>query len=93
MTAIDDLFPEGEEILLLEPRERFDQCIVGVGRRFNHTFAIYSEPRVLAVLAEDATEDDDDPETSAREHFEYNIVGGWVGDGTPAFITPIEDAA
>ena len=76
-----------EAALFLEPRQQFDKAIVGTGRRFSDEFIVYSEPDVIGILAADAEEDDEDPETSAREHFEYNIVGGWVGEGTPAFVT------
>lgn len=27
----------------------------------------------------------------AEEHFEYNVIGSWVGEGTPCFATLIED--
>lgn len=76
-----------EDVLLLEPRDRFDAALIGIVRRFNSSFALYSESKVLEILAEDAEADgDEDPETSALEHYEFNIVGGWVGEGTPAFL-------
>ena len=33
-------------------------------------------------------------EDEAEEYFEFNVVGGWVGHGTPVFVTKmkIEDA-
>lgn len=84
---------EDEEILLLEPRDTLDQCLVGVAQRFHSTFAVYSMRCVLEVFAEDAPTDDPDypPDLSAREYFEYNTVGAWVGEGTPAFIIDTED--
>jgi len=27
----------------------------------------------------------------AEEYFEFNTIGGWVGDGTPAFATLNKD--
>lgn len=79
---------EGEEILLMEPREIFDKCLVGIVERFNHTFVLYSRKAVLEALAEDADDDDPDypPDVSAQEYYSFNVVGGWVGDGTPAFL-------
>ena len=85
---LEELAPE--EALFLEPRSQFDPCIVGFGRRFSDQFVVYDEGLVIAALAAEVEPDDDeDPEETAREHFEYNIVGGWVGEGTPAFLTPL----
>ena len=28
----------------------------------------------------------------AIEHFEYNVIGSWVGENTPLFITRVQDA-
>ena len=73
----------GEETLLLEPRADYDECIVGVGARFHDgPLAIYSVERVLAVLMRDPESD----EESAQEWFDFNIIGGWVGSGTPIFV-------
>lgn len=81
-----------EELLLLEPRERFDPALVGIGHRFTSTFAVYDQAKVLAAFAEEFA-DDEDPELAAIEWFEYNVIGGWVGDGTPCFIEyPEEDS-
>lgn len=83
----DELLPEG--LLMLEPRDLYDRCFVGVGRRFDHTFAVYSIPCVLEAIASES--DDDEPMIAAREHFEYNMVTSWVGDDTWGFITPVDD--
>jgi hypothetical protein len=75
-----------EEYLRLEPREDFDPCVVGVARRFNDTVLLYDTTKVLAVfVAQGLTEDE------AEEHFEYNVIGGWLGDGTPVFTVPGAD--
>jgi hypothetical protein len=73
------------ECLRLEPREDFDPCIVGVVRRFNDTVLLYDTAKVLAVfVAQGMTEDE------AEEHFEYNVIGGWLGAGTPVFTVPLD---
>lgn len=90
---IDDALAELgdiEGVLFLEPRAQFDPCILGICRRFNASFIVYDEDAVIEALAEEASDIDDedevrDPMEVAREHYEFNIVGGWVGDGTPAF--------
>lgn len=81
------------EILLLEPRETFDACLVGVAERFNSVFAVYSRKCVLEAFARDMPDDDPDypPDLAALEHYSFNVVGGWLGDGTPAFMIDEEE--
>lgn len=84
----------GIPLLLLEPREQFDAAIVGVCHRFHDSFVLYDRAKVIAILAQDmvelfpdeAGEESFDPETLAWEHFDFNVIGGWVGEHTPAFI-------
>ena len=74
-----------DEYLRLEPREDYDPCIVGVGRRFNDTVLVYDIGKVLDMfVAQGMTEEE------ADEHFEYNVIGGWLGAGTPAFTVPLD---
>lgn len=87
-----------DEILLLEPRDEYDRCIVGIVERFNSVFVVYSKKCVLDYLISEITGDaapDDDvdfpPDLQALEHYQFNIVGGWLGDGTPAFMLDNEE--
>lgn len=86
---------EDYEILLLEPRDVYDPCLVGVVERFNDTFALYDRQKVIeAIMASsegDEEDEDYDARTSAMEHYQFNIVGGWVGSGTPAFLIENEE--
>lgn len=82
---------EDDEILLLEPRSQFDPCLVGLVERFHSRFALYSRKAVISAIAEEEVlENDDESEedvaTNALEHYEFNIIGGWVGGGTPGFL-------
>jgi len=82
------------EALLLEPRELYDQYIVGLGQRGHATFAIYDRKALIAGEVKHAIEDegfDEDVEEGVIEHFEYNILGSWMGEGTPAFLTTFGD--
>jgi len=88
-----DQYADNNEIplLLLEPRDQFDAAIVGVCHRFNDTFVLYDRAKIIEILAADMAgsdfcEDEDDPETMAWEHFDFNVIGGWVGSETPAFV-------
>lgn len=85
LTAANAL--EDEEVLLLEPQEQFNKCLVGIVERFNSTFVVYSKKCVLEAIAAEGEDDPDYPaDTAALEHYEFNIRGGWVGEGTPAFM-------
>lgn len=79
-----------DELLLLEPRSSYDACIVGVGERFNARFIVYDRECVLEVIrgdVEDGDDSDDDPALVAEEYFSFNVVGAWMGDSTPAFLS------
>ena len=60
----------------------FDCCIMGLGRLANTWTIIYDEDKVVGVLC------DRDGMTldEAREYFEFNIAGAYVGEGTPTFV-------
>lgn len=59
----------------------YDDCILGVCQRFNDTFVVYDLQKVLAKLQADGLSEEE-----AREFFEFNQLGAWVGDRTPGFI-------
>ena len=80
LDEIEDILSEGEA-LLMEPRDQYDSCLIGVGYRFHDgPLAVYDIDRVLSVLGEEMSEGD------AQEWFEYNTLGAWVGEGTPIFV-------
>ena len=61
----------------------FDDAIIGRGERFHDTFVVYDLDKLLGILMER----DGMTEEEAREFYEFNIVGAWVGEKTPAFVT------
>jgi len=76
------------EALLMEPRSDYDDCIIGIGARFHDgPLAIYSVERILEVLMQDGSID----EEGAHEWFDFNIIGGWNGPGTPIFAYAVRD--
>ena len=81
---LDDVMDslEDNEALLMDPQDQFNPCIVGTGYLFHHgPVAVYDIGKVIAAfVAEGMTEEE------AQEHFEFNVIGGWVGDGTPIFV-------
>lgn len=67
----DSLFADG-----------FDEALVGYVERFGvEPMALYDRTKYIEILARDMTYDE------AVEHFEFNVIGAWVGEKTPAFAT------
>lgn len=60
----------------------FDKAIVGIGRQFNQQLVIYDEDKCIEILMErDGMTFDE-----AVEFFEFNVVGAYVGKGTPVYV-------
>jgi len=66
----------------------YDDCIIGIMERFGQEtpIIIYDKEKVIAKIMDDDTSRED-----AEEFFEFNIIGAWVGEGTPGFVTLCED--
>jgi len=62
----------------------FDDALVGVGQQFNNVIAVYDYERCIEILVNDSHDMSDE---EAREYFEYNVIGAYVGERTPVFIT------
>ena len=74
---IDEL-SESLNLLILPD---YDDCILGLGRKFNEHFVVYDYKKVInKLIAEGMTEEE------AVEFHEFNQVGAYVGEGTPAFL-------
>ena len=64
-----------------------EDAFVGLSMRFNQgPLATYDIEKIIRILMERDGMD----ELEAREFYEVNIEGAWVGDRTPVFITLIE---
>ena len=60
----------------------FDEAIIGVGRQFDKPDRIiydYDKCLVILMFDQEFTEEE------AVEWMEYNVVGAYVGEGTPIF--------
>jgi len=62
----------------------FDDALVGTtisafGRK---QVALYDYDKCILILMHDNHMKEDD----AIEYFDYNVIGAWVGEGTPIFI-------
>ena len=70
-----------ENILLLDG---FDDAIVGVSERLGQVpIALYDRDKIIAILMER----DGMAHEEALEFFDFNIIGAYVGEYTPAFVT------
>lgn len=88
--AVRDYLAEiNPEALLADGLEN---ALIAVCDRFGQpTLAAYDYDKCIEIFAndiadDDTLEEDDDPHTMAVEHFDYNVIGGWLGDHTPVFI-------
>ena len=83
---VEDALGENEACLM-EPRDEYDDCVIGIGYRFSEgPLAVYSIPKVLKVMQGWGMDDQE-----AQEFFEYNTIGAWMGDGTPIFVHLFEE--
>jgi hypothetical protein len=84
-----------EKALLLEPREEYDACIVGVCEKSGR--AIYSVDKIIDVLVHNSMLDlaesppaesvmMDDLVLEAEEFYYYNIAGAHMGELEPIYL-------
>lgn len=77
-----------EEIGEINPEallcDGFDEAIIGMAERINlGPVVAYSTNKILSIMMErDGMTYED-----ALEFYDYNILGSWMGEHTPIFIT------
>ena len=64
-----------------------DRAIIGIGRQFTQQFFVYDYDKCIEVFMTR----DDMSEEDAREWMEVNVVGAYMGPGTPTFVSTGED--
>jgi hypothetical protein len=58
----------------------FDEALIGVVNRFGQPpLALYSFEKIIEILLRDGGTYEE-----AVEYYEFNMIGAWVGEGTPA---------
>lgn len=82
MKIRDQIAENYPDLLVLDP-EYFDDAIVGLVQRIGMDVICYDKEKVLELLCVKEGMSYED----AIEHFEYNIIGSWVGDTTPVFLS------
>jgi len=68
----------GDEALFADG---LDEAIIGYMQRGATMVALYDANKCIEVFITN----DGMSEEEAREHFDFNVLGSWVGDYTPAF--------
>ena len=60
----------------------YDDCIVGIVERCGAPDLVcYDVEQIMVKLCGEGLSRDE-----AREHYYFNILGAWVGPGTPCFL-------
>ena len=78
----EELAGEWDTELLFLSEEEFDEAIIGVSERIgDEPVVAYDKEKILEILSTSMTADE------AWEYFEFNILGAYVGEKTPVFIT------
>ena len=77
-----------EDIAEINPEalvcDGFDDAIIGVAERINlGPVVAYSVDKIINIMMER----DGMTYEEALEFYDYNIVGSWMGEYTPVFIT------
>ena len=80
----DDLVEmSGDEDLMTA--DGFDAAILGYVQRCGQpAIVVYDRERCIDIIMSWGLSEED-----AEEHFEFNVVGGWVGERTPAFLVRV----
>ena len=86
MTKRDYLSEFEDDVMVLEPSQ-FDEAIVGTVSRVDRSPVVcYSVDKIVEILMEDGMSQEE-----AYEYYEYNILGAYMGEGTPMFLASIPD--
>jgi len=78
----EELAGEWDTELLFLSEEEFDEAIIGVAERIgDEPVVAYDTTKIVAILSRSMSVDE------AYEFFEFNILGAYVGQKTPMFVT------
>ena len=82
MTTLVERFGEDERFEGMLFVDGYDEAFIGLGWRFHDgPVAVYDREKIMEMLMADGLSFDE-----AMEHFEFNIIGGGVGEFTPMFV-------
>ena len=83
----DRLLEIGVETIMT--MDGYDDCMVGVLHRYglSKNVAVYDREKVLEKIMRLS----DCSYSDAEEYYEFNQLGAWVGEGTPAFLVRLPE--
>jgi hypothetical protein len=61
----------------------FEDALIGYVEQFNRILACYDRDKCLEIMMKR----DGMTAEESEEYFCFNIIGSWVGENTPAFLT------
>ena len=64
-----------------------DEAVIGHVQTFNRVVALYDRHACLSILENQGMDEEE-----AEEYFEFNVVGAYVGEYTPAFAVILRTA-
>ena len=73
---LEKIFERYPDDLFLKA-DGFDDAVIGVATDFTEPRLIYSVSKCLEILGKEMSE------SEAREYFEFNVSGAYVGEKTP----------
>jgi len=81
-----------EELAALNPEallvDGLNEAVIGFGHQFsNAPVAIYDYDKCIEIYMRDNGWDYDE----AMEWMSLNVIGAWMGEGTPIFMTKFEE--
>ena len=83
--TLDDISEMSPEALLCDG---FDEAIIGLGTRIGMELVVaYDVEKIIGILMDR----DGMNYEEAVEYYDFNIVGAWMGEFTPIFITTSVD--
>ena len=90
IAQIEDYMGELDEelrFLGIEPQD-FEEAIIGIVHRFGaNPIVSYDYDKVIKIFENQFKESgSEDPYQDAIEWFDFNVIGAWMGDGTPCFV-------
>lgn len=95
-TLLEELERLNPEAVLFEPRELYDKAVIGITRtpvdgweRDGTSWVVVYDYDALVACTQDGMENTDVAECmeEALDWVDYNMVGLWAGDGTPAILS------
>ena len=89
-SEIQDYVSEYNEEALLA--DGFEEAFLGICDRFGQPpLLAYDREKCLDILMQQFQEDNEVDQSQlyeeAIEFFEYNVIGAWMGENTPVFLT------